>query len=77
MDYAENDAEINIPIIYFGGELGCSGGICLTPGLPLRAASTDVTIMYLEDFGHLDVYVGTYSFEEVSEPLLLWLNQRK
>jgi len=76
LDYAENDAEIDIPIIYFGSELGCPGGICLTPGLPLRAASTDVTILYLENFGHLDVYVGKYSFEEVSEPLLEWLNQR-
>ncbi|MGV7224030.1 MAG: hypothetical protein ACQ9MH_21215 [Nitrospinales bacterium] len=77
LDYAENDAEINIPIIYFGGKLGCPGGSCLIPGLPIRAASTDVTILYLEDFGHLDVYVGKYSFEEVSEPLLEWLNQRK
>ncbi len=77
LDYAENDAEIDLPIIYFGSELGCPGGICLTPGLPLRAASTDVTIVYLEDFGHLDVYVGTYSLQEVKEPLFEWLNQRK
>jgi pimeloyl-ACP methyl ester carboxylesterase len=75
LDYDDHLAEITLPIIYFGGELGCAGGWCqYVP--PNKTASTDVTVVYLPGYGHLDVYAGTHSLETVKQPLLEWMNER-
>jgi pimeloyl-ACP methyl ester carboxylesterase len=76
LDYDDHVAEINIPILFFGGVLGCPGGSCLAAP-PNKTASTDVTVVYLPAYGHLDVYAGTHSRQDVKEPLLEWLNARQ
>jgi hypothetical protein len=43
---------------------------------PYKVQSTDVTLKYLPGYGHLDVYAGTHSLEEVKQPALEWMNAR-
>jgi pimeloyl-ACP methyl ester carboxylesterase len=79
LDYDDHVAEIDLPIIFFGSELGCTGGSCLPQDPETRTpktASDDVTIVYLPGYGHLDVYAGTHSLEDVKQPLLEWMNDR-
>lgn len=76
LDYDDHVAEIDLPIIFFGGMLGCPYGSCLAAP-PNKTASSDVTVVYLENYGHLDVYIGTHSLETVKQPLLEWLNARQ
>jgi len=74
LDYDDNLA--NLPMIAFLSELFCPSGLCL--GLPFnKTLSDDVTFHYLPGYGHLDVYVGVYSIDDVKEPLLEWMNERK
>ena len=74
LDYDDNLADL--PLIAFLSELFCPGGLCLY--LPDNMTlSDDVTFNYLPGYGHLDVYVGKYSLEDVKEPLLEWLNERR
>jgi hypothetical protein len=40
-----------------------------------RTASNDVTDIYLHHYGHLDVYGGTHSLQDVKQPMLEWMNQ--
>jgi len=75
LDY-DDTSDIDIPVIFFGSELGCHGGSCLSSSQPYKVASQDVTIVYLEGYGHLDVYAGTHSLEDVKEPVLTWMNDR-
>ena len=73
LDYDNNLADL--PLIAFLSELFCPGGLCLY--LPDNMTlSDDVTFKYLPGYGHLDVYVGEYSLEDVKKPLLDWLNER-
>jgi pimeloyl-ACP methyl ester carboxylesterase len=74
LDYDDNLADL--PLIAFLSELFCPGGFCLyLPGN--MTLSDDVTFNYLPGYGHLDVYVGKYSLQDVKEPLLEWLNERR
>ena len=41
-----------------------------------RTASHDVTDIYLHHYGHLDVYGGTHSLQDVKQPMLEWMNDR-
>lgn len=76
LDYDDNISAVTLPIIFFGGEFACPGGVCTT--LPAnKTASTDVTVKYLPGFGHLDVFGGTHSLEEVKQPLFDWMEARK
>jgi hypothetical protein len=79
LDYDDHLGEIDLPIIFFGSELGCGGGSCLPQDPETRmpkTASDDVTVVYLPGYGHLDVYAGTHSLEDVKQPLLEWMNER-
>lgn len=70
-----DDHLANLPMIAFLSELFCPGGACLSlPGN--KTLSDDVTINYLPGYGHLDVYAGTHSLEEVKQPMLEWMNER-
>ena len=74
LDYDDNLADL--PMIAFLSELFCPGGLCLyLPGN--KTLSNDVTFLYLPGYGHLDVYSGTHSLEDVKEPMLEWMNERK
>lgn len=73
LDYDDNLADL--PLIAFLGELFCPGGGCLyLPGN--MTLSDDATFIYLEGYGHLDVYSGTHSIEDVKQPMLEWMNDR-
>jgi len=74
LDYDDHLADL--PMIAFLSELFCPGGLCLyLPGN--KTLSDDVTFVYLPGYGHLDVYSGTHSLEDVKEPMLEWMNERK
>ena len=77
--YGDNIAQITLPVIYFGGILGCGyyGERCTVPGLPYKCAGSDVTVITLPAFGHMDVMWGIHSRNEVKEPLLRWMEDRK
>ena len=74
LDYDDHLADL--PMIAFLSELFCPGGACQAlPGN--MTLSDDVTIKYLPGYGHLDVYAGTHSRDDVKQPMLEWMNARK
>ncbi len=77
LDY-DDTGKITLPIIFFASELSCPSGICqhLPPSYQPRTASADITTIYLQGYGHLDVYAGTHSVEQVKQPMLEWMNDR-
>lgn len=78
--YGDHVAEIDLPVIFFMGNLTCGrmGAACANPEvLPIKCASTDVTIVPLTGFGHMDVMWGNQSEEKVKAPLLEWMNDRQ
>ncbi len=77
--YGDQTAEIDLPVIYFGGILGCGsdGAVCNNPDAIFKCGSDDVTVIHLPDFGHMDVMWGTHSLEQVKKPLLEWMNRIK
>ncbi len=72
LDYDDND--FNIPALAFATTLTCPNGICLIDAIPNMTRSDDVTIVFLEGYGHVDVMFGTKSLKDVKEPTLQWLN---
>jgi pimeloyl-ACP methyl ester carboxylesterase len=77
--------KVNLPVLSFAGELTCTVfKACWEFGSPVpagasyvpRTASNDVTDIYLHHYGHLDVYGGTHSLQDVKQPMLEWMNQR-
>ena len=68
--YGDHAAEIDLPVVYFGGLLGCGpdGALCLNPDATYKCASDDVTVIHLPDFGHMDVMWGTHSLKQVKKP---------
>lgn len=76
LDYDDTE-DVNVPIIHFAGELSCFGGSCLSSTEPYATATSDITILYLPGYGHLDVYDGTHAIEDVREPLLEWMEAHK
>jgi pimeloyl-ACP methyl ester carboxylesterase len=77
LDY-DDTGKITLPIIFMASELTCPSGICqhLPPSYQPRTASTDITTIYLQGYGHLDVYAGTHSVQDVKQPVLEWMNDR-
>lgn len=76
LDY-DDTQDVTVPVIHFVGELGCPGGSCIGLDRPRSTASPDFTVKYLPGYGHLDVYYGTHSEEDVKEPMLEWMNARR
>jgi pimeloyl-ACP methyl ester carboxylesterase len=83
-DYNQT-GKVNLPILAFASELTCTAmqacwefGSPVPPGASYvpRTASKDITDTYLHHYGHLDVYAGTHSLEDVKQPTLNWMNQR-
>lgn len=69
-----DDETVTLPAIAFLTDLNCFGGQALNSNIPNLTTSEDVTINYLEGYGHMDVLYGTNSLEDVKSPLLEWLN---
>ena len=77
LDYL--NPNINLPVIFFASELSCPNGSLSSTSLqPIRLGpqSTDITTIYLPGYGHLDVYSGSHSLQDVKEPALEWMNER-
>jgi len=83
LDY--QNPNINLPVIFFASELSCFGGSCLTqqhqqqpynPNYQPLTRSKDITTTYLPGYGHLDVFSGTHSLQDIKQPALNWMNQR-
>jgi pimeloyl-ACP methyl ester carboxylesterase len=71
-DYDDHFNEINIPLLAFAsGPLysNKSGTFRFINGI----SNTDFTGVMLQKYGHTDVYMGTYSARDVSQPTLDWM----
>jgi hypothetical protein len=79
LDYDDHWKEIDVPVLSLNGELSCRGG-CAGSSIEYtlnNLATDDVTLIYLKGYGHLDVYFGTHSREDMKEPMLKLLDQKK
>lgn len=78
LDYVDT-GNVTVPLLVFGSEFGCPNGVCRTPlaNQVTRVASKDITTVFLAGYGHLDVYAGTHSIEQVKQPMLDWMNARR
>lgn len=74
-DYDDNI--IDLPAIAFLTPFFCPEGICLDNSIPNKTINEDVTIHYLEHYGHMDILFGIDSLMDIKEPLLEWLNAHK
>jgi len=69
-DFDDHYCEIDVPILAFTSELM---GLAFWGPFRHGIANPDFTGEYLWGYGHLDVYSGEYSAEEVSQPTYEWL----
>jgi pimeloyl-ACP methyl ester carboxylesterase len=79
LDYADNVPGLKLPVIFFGGTLNCGydSSRCVFSNPVYKCASSDVTVVLLTGFGHMDVMWGLNSQTRVKEPLLDWMNRRQ
>ena len=69
-DFDDQYCEIDVPILAFTSELM---GLAFWGPFRHGIANPDFTGIYLWGYGHLDVYSGEYSAEDVSQPTYEWL----
>ena len=78
LDYDDHLKEIDIPALSF------TGAMCTQPCTHERSQfysslmikNPDVTLVYLDGWGHLDIFVGKYADKNVNEVQLEWMNAR-
>lgn len=76
LDY-HNTTAVTLPFLFIGGELGCPGGACQTPGAGGYMIPTDDrTVAYRAGYGHVDILIGTRSVADVKAVELDWMNGR-
>jgi pimeloyl-ACP methyl ester carboxylesterase/predicted MPP superfamily phosphohydrolase len=68
-DYDEQYASIGLPLIGFTSQLF---GLDRS-GLIGYIGSPDTTTTLLLNYGHMDVFMGTYSARDISEPVYRWM----
>lgn len=71
-DYALHINEINVPVIAFRSGLNLAAYGNIANGM----ATKDFTWSVLPNYGHGDVFYGTYSAKDVSQPVLSWMLDR-
>jgi hypothetical protein len=73
-DYNDHYNEIGVPLLAFDSGLfsNRTGTLRFVNGIN----STDFTAIMLPTYGHCDVYMGTYSARDVSQPALDWMLNR-
>ena len=79
LDYDDHWQEIDVPVLSFNGELSCRGG-CQSTSIEYtlnNLETNDTTLYYLPNYGHLDVYYGTHSREDMKEPMLDWMDMHQ
>lgn len=71
-DFDDHYNEINVPTLTLRTEMwGIPNYGNYTNGM----ATTDFTQITLPNYGHIDVFTGTYSTKDVSQPVLDWMNR--
>jgi hypothetical protein len=70
-DYDDHWNEIGVPMLVFASQLydNRTGQLNLANGI----SSPDFTGVNLSNYGWLDVYIGTHSARDVSEPVYQWI----
>jgi pimeloyl-ACP methyl ester carboxylesterase len=68
-DYLAHISEINVPVIAFRSGLNLAAYGNITNGM----ATKDFTWSVLPNYGHGDVFQGTYSARDISEPSYQWM----
>ena len=68
-DYTAHIKDINVPVIAFRSGLNLVAYGKLTNGM----ATTDFTSSVLPNYGHLDVFGGTYTARDVNQPATDWM----
>jgi pimeloyl-ACP methyl ester carboxylesterase len=68
-DYLAHVKEINVPVFAFRSGLNLAAYGNIVNGI----ATTDFTWTVLPNYGHRDVFQGTYSARDVSEPAYQWM----
>jgi pimeloyl-ACP methyl ester carboxylesterase len=69
-DFDDNYGKINVPLLGFTSELF---GLSRFGPIGNSIANSDMTKIVLASYGHLDVFFGTYSAKDVSQPTLDWM----
>ncbi len=69
-DYLAHVKDINVPVLAFRSALL---GIPSYGNVTNKMATTDFTHVILPSYGHGDVFQGTYSARDVSEPTYQWI----
>jgi pimeloyl-ACP methyl ester carboxylesterase len=72
-DFDEYYKNINVPLLSFTSELF---GYPMRGNLTNGLATADFTSILLPKYGHLDVFDGTYSVRDVSEPVNQWMRSQ-
>jgi rhodanese-related sulfurtransferase len=70
-DYNDHYKDINVPILSF--EAGIFANYTGTFQFVNGTASSDFTGIVLKNYGHTDLFFGTYSSRDVSQPALAWM----
>ncbi len=68
-DYIAHISEVNVPVLGFRSGLNLAAYGNITNGM----ATTDFSWTLLPNYGHSDVFQGTYSARDVSQPALDWM----
>jgi pimeloyl-ACP methyl ester carboxylesterase len=70
-DYNDHYKDINVPVITFESSIfgNRAGPFQFVNGM----ATTDFTGVMLPNYGHMDVFIGTYSARDVSQPTINWM----
>jgi pimeloyl-ACP methyl ester carboxylesterase len=70
-DYNDHYNEIGVPVLAFATRLftNRTGTFRFVNGIN----NTDFTGIMLKDYGHMDVYFGTYSARDISQPAYDWM----
>jgi dienelactone hydrolase len=74
LDYDDNI--VTLPAIAFLTKLTCPWGSAPSDQIPNMTTSEDVTITFLDGYGHMDILYGEGAEADVKEPLLQWLNNQ-
>jgi hypothetical protein len=70
-DFTEHYKEIDVPLIgFFSGKNSNSTG---NLQVARNIANSDYTVYVLSDYGHYDIFYGTFSSRDVSEPSYQWM----
>ncbi len=72
-DFDEYYKNINVPLLSYTSELF---GYPMRGNLTNGLGTTDFTSILLPKYGHLDVFDGTYSVRDVSEPVNQWMRSQ-